>query len=80
MLGPGDEEGREFRAFLADWSQLTTTMNALNRSMGLPDAYPFHLSDKTTAKLAFVHHLIGVNALSGPLAPSQSGAASGTPT
>jgi hypothetical protein len=75
---PGDDEGKEFRAFLADWGQLTTTMNALNRSMGLPDAYPFSLSDKTIAKLAFVHRLIALNALSGPVSPSQSGAAFGT--
>jgi hypothetical protein len=80
VQAPGDEAGREFRAFLADWGQLTTTMNALNRSMGLPDAYPFFLSDKAIAKLAFVHRIIGENAFApGAEAPSQSGAASGKP-
>jgi len=52
--------GREtlFHELLADWSGLTAAMNALNRSMGLPDAYPFVLSDKVIDKLRFVHEVI----------------------
>jgi len=30
-------------------------VNHVNRSMGLPDLYPFVLSDITRRKLAFVH-------------------------
>ena len=32
-------------------------MNAMNRSMGLPDAYPFHFSPPIVAKLGFVQRL-----------------------
>lgn len=40
------------------WSELTIMLNALNRSMGLEDAYPFTLSEQTMTKLRFVHDLI----------------------
>ncbi|MDR3373740.1 MAG: putative zinc-binding metallopeptidase [Ancalomicrobiaceae bacterium] len=40
------------------WVPLTIAVNALNRSMGLPDLYPFVLSDMIVAKLAFVHRLV----------------------
>ena len=43
------------------WSELTIMMNALNRSMGLEDAYPFILSEQTMTKLRFVHGLIYPN-------------------
>ena len=46
---------------LQKWSELTLMMNALNRSMGLEDAYPFTLSALTMAKLRFVHALIYPN-------------------
>ncbi len=51
-----------FEDLLADWSQLTLAMNALNRSMGLDDAYPFSLSAPAAEKLAFVHRLIAASA------------------
>jgi hypothetical protein len=34
------------------------TMNELNRSMGLSDAYPFDLSQAVRGKLHFVHMVI----------------------
>lgn len=37
---------------------LSTAMNALNRSMGLPDPYPFVLCDEVRAKIAFVHEFM----------------------
>jgi hypothetical protein len=37
------------------WIPLTFAANSLNRSMGLPDLYPFVLSRPAIAKLAFVH-------------------------
>lgn len=40
------------------WIDLSTAMNALNRSMGLPDPYPFVLSDEVRGKIAFVHRFI----------------------
>ena len=39
------------------WLPITFTVNGLNRSMGQPDLYPFILSPRTIAKLAFVHAL-----------------------
>lgn len=50
-----------FDSLFNDWIQLTVTMNALNRSMGLADAYPFVLSDQVAEKLRFVHDLIGAH-------------------
>ncbi|TIT81327.1 MAG: hypothetical protein E5W56_08920, partial [Mesorhizobium sp.] len=32
--------------------------NSINRCMGLPDLYPFVISDVTARKLAFVHQLL----------------------
>ncbi len=51
---PDDIDGMLLR-----WSELSLALNALNRSMGLEDAYPFVLSDPTLEKLRFVHALIG---------------------
>ena len=50
-----------FDELLGDWIKLTLAMNALNRSMGLDDAYPFALSPQARAKLRFVHHLIAAH-------------------
>jgi hypothetical protein len=43
---------------LTAWAPLSIALNALNRSMGLPDAYPFVLSDPAVKKLRFVHAVI----------------------
>ena len=40
------------------WLPLTFTVNSINRSMGLPDLYPFVLGPAAIIKLAFVHRLI----------------------
>ncbi len=45
------------RAILA-WVPLTYAINSLNRSMGLPDWYPFTMSAEALAKLRFIHRLI----------------------
>ena len=47
-----------FDAVIADWSPLTLALNALNRSLGKDDLYPFELPPAVTAKLAFVHRVI----------------------
>ena len=47
-----------FDELLADWVQLTLALNALNRSMGLRDAYPFALATQAAEKLAFVHRRV----------------------
>lgn len=48
-------DGADFDGCLSSWIELTIALNALNRSMGLPDAYPFPLSQRARTKLAFVH-------------------------
>jgi len=48
----------DFDSLSADWNAVTLTMNSLNRSMGMKDAYPFVLSPAVLGKLRFVHELI----------------------
>lgn len=55
---PTDADAAGFNALLHDWDRLSVGLNALNRSMGLPDAYPFILSDIALYKLRFVHEVI----------------------
>lgn len=50
--GPGFED------CLEAWFEVTEAVNALNRSMGLPDLYPFVLGDRVQEKLNFIHRLI----------------------
>jgi hypothetical protein len=40
------------------WLPLTFAVNSINRSMGLPDLYPFVLAPPVIVKLAFMHRLI----------------------
>lgn len=46
-----------FDTLMADFVPLTVAMNAINRSLGQPDFYPFVLSQPAIAKLGFVHAL-----------------------
>ncbi|WJG07978.1 putative zinc-binding metallopeptidase [Aliiglaciecola sp. LCG003] len=47
-----------FTHLFNDWSRLITVLNALNRSMGLDDAYPFVISITALDKLRFIHELV----------------------
>ena len=49
----------DFEKIRQDWHGLRFVLNSLNRSMGMPDPYPFTLSDAVTEKLAFIHQWIG---------------------
>jgi len=49
---------RDIDDMLTRWSDLTLLLNALNRSMGMADAYPFVLSELTLRKIRFVHSLV----------------------
>ena len=49
---------KDFEALLSSWTPVSYTMNELNRSMGLGDAYPFELSRAVRGKLHFVHMVI----------------------
>jgi len=47
-----------FDTLINDWNRLTVALNAMNRSMGLPDVYPFIISQMSLAKLRFIHTTI----------------------
>lgn len=49
---------RPFAQVLRQWLPLTYALNALNRSMGKDDLYPFVLAPAVITKLSFVHDVI----------------------
>ncbi len=49
-----------FRELLDDWIPLTYALNALNRSLGKDDLYPFVLTDPVIEKLEFVDELVHI--------------------
>lgn len=69
----------DFKDLVAAWFPLTLALNSLNRSMGLPDLYPFVLADRVLEKLAFVHEVVGRAAV-GQLAQSSTPALDPAPT
>jgi len=48
----------DFDDWYSEWAAVAQTMNALNRSMGLGDAYPFMITDVVKNKLRFIDNLI----------------------
>jgi hypothetical protein len=50
--------GTPLRPLLDEWLPLTYALNALNRSMGLDDLYPFVLAPAVIGKLEVVHELV----------------------
>ena len=66
MAAPETEHGIDFDPYvepdveriLNAWGPLTVALNSINRSMGLPDLYPFVLTPAIRAKLATVHELV----------------------
>jgi len=46
------------RVLIDEWIELTVALNALSRSMGVPDPYPFTITDAVARKLEFVHALV----------------------
>jgi hypothetical protein len=49
----------DFDDLASAWTPLAIALNALNRSLGLPDPYPFVLPPPAVEKLRFVHGIIG---------------------
>lgn len=52
-----------FEEMIEGWFPLTYALNNLNRGLGLPDGYPFVLSEQQIAKLRFVHETIAATAV-----------------
>lgn len=48
----------DFDDMMTNWFALTYVLNSLNRSIGMPDAYPFALSPLVIRKLEFIHRVI----------------------
>ncbi|MES2658396.1 MAG: putative zinc-binding peptidase [Verrucomicrobiota bacterium] len=47
--------GRPFSDIASQWRDVRLLLNGLNRSMGLPDPYPFVLADVVIQKLTLIH-------------------------
>jgi hypothetical protein len=71
MSVPSPEPEDRFEDILDDWLPLTYALNAVNRSMGRDDLYPFVLSEAVVTKLSFVHCLVLPFSLARPL-PARS--------
>lgn len=54
-VDPGEHD---FATILESWLPLTYALNAISRSMGRDDLYPFTLAPAVVEKLAFVHHRV----------------------
>lgn len=57
---PVDEAS--FDSLMTRWFPLTYALNSLNRSLGMPDGYPFALAPPVVDKLRFVHRVISASA------------------
>ena len=56
MAVPAVERGDDpFSEIIENWLPLTYALNAVNRSMGLEDLYPFTLGPRVIDKLSFIH-------------------------
>ena len=53
-----DPHSARIERILDAWLPLTFAMNSINRSMGLPDLYPFVLPPAVVEKLSFIHALV----------------------
>jgi hypothetical protein len=67
-----------FDSLLKRWFPLTYVLNSLNRSLGMPDGYPFTLAPRVVDKLRFVHRVVSAGVLpkeSNPMGPNPTGPA-----
>ena len=60
--------GRPFADIALQWREVRLLLNGLNRSMGLPDPYPFVLAENVIKKLTLIHDWIA-GRKSAPTAP-----------
>jgi hypothetical protein len=57
-----DVHRADMKRLVEAWIPVTFAANSMNRSMGLPDLYPFVLSAAAIAKLTFIHAYIHAQA------------------
>lgn len=48
----------DFDLTIEEWTELSVALNAVSRSMGLPDPYPFSISNVVREKLEAVHRIV----------------------
>jgi hypothetical protein len=70
-------EEEPFSAILDEWLPLTYALNAVNRSMGSPDLYPFVLPPAVVEKLTWVHQIVRATARAADLGIDPQPAAAG---
>lgn len=58
-LDMGVKRPRDFDELIETWTRVSISVNLMNRSMGMRDAYPFVLNDPVTEKIRYIHELIG---------------------
>jgi hypothetical protein len=74
----GEVTDARFLQWLNHWLNLTVVLNEMSRSMGVPDFYPFVLSQPAVRKLHLVHRIIShktprsARRRTRPAAPAQS--------
>lgn len=49
---------KDFDKIYKSWAPISFAINSLNRSMGVPDAYPFVVSGTVVSKMKFIHQLV----------------------
>jgi hypothetical protein len=64
---PSLRERHDFNRLFDGWYSLTFVLNGLTRSMGMPDAYPFVISEAVREKLRFVHEFVTETAGKAPV-------------
>ncbi len=57
-LIPKLDKDEQFDVMMSEWMQLVVVLNALNRSTGGSDAYPFIIGDTVKQKLQFIHKMV----------------------
>jgi hypothetical protein len=65
-----DLAGTSFSAIVREWLALTYALNAMERSMGKDDLYPFVLAPTVLDKLTFVHRIVGAGSDPPPPVPT----------
>lgn len=53
-----DPQEHNFNHWFKEWARVAQVMNALNRSMGITEPYPFKLSEIVVGKLRFIDEVI----------------------
>jgi hypothetical protein len=77
LVSEPQEASSDFDGIVAAWLPLTYALNAVNRSMGNTDLYPFVLAPAVLDKLRFVHDLVTADRAYLPAEPAEPTAVAG---